>query len=532
MTTFGIDLGTTFSCIARYDAEHKTIEVINNREGKNTTPSVVYVENGESIVVGETAINQLRGPKARQVVSFTKRLIANDMLCESGEFNDYPAWKGERLTPVTTSAFILKKLSIDNPNVRNMIGDNKPKVVITFPAYFTQSARKRTQQAGEIAGLQVLGMIEEPIAAAISYGFGEKSSNETVLVYDLGGGTFDVTVVSFDGNGHGQVLAKEGDPQLGGVDWDNAFGYYIWEQYAREYPQKISLAMDDFRDSQLSDLDKLRKVNAFRLLAQNAKHNLTNSEEYDVECDAEGNTVTVSRQDFDQVTSELLQSTLSLTSEVLKGVNASISSVLLVGGSSLMPQVQEGLERRFPQFQGKIRLEDPHQAVAKGAAIYAHSLDGKELGSGLPPTPPIRNIAAMSYGIDCFINDVLRISNIVAKKDPLPVTKKDYFTTREENQRCIAFNIFEADTEKHDIGLDEGTKISDRVEVHFERPVPKGTGIEVEFSINNDGLLKMTAKSMVDSGHVELTLQLKGVLTDAEVSAAAARMSATSVAKK
>lgn len=520
MATFGIDLGTTFSCIARYDDAHDRVEVLTNTEGRNITPSVVFVKDDDNFAVGETALNQLKGPNARQVIAFAKRLLADDALCDKNEFPNYPVFRGQKLNPTTVSSMILKKLTGLNENVQNIVRGGSTDVVITFPAYFSQSARQRTREAGENAGLNVVGMIEEPIAAALSYGFGEKTKNQTVLVYDLGGGTFDITVIHFGEDGTPAVLKKDGDPMKGGVDWDNEFAFHIWNKYILDNPQNIQLALDDFKNPDIADLAKLRKINAFRSFAQKAKHELTTLDTVDVECDADGNVVTVSLEEFNDVTSDLLNSTLGPVDDLISDVGE-IERVLLVGGSSRMRQVKAGLEDNFPQFKGKIEMCDPDQAVAKGAALYAAAQVAKKTGE--PHKAPsigsgFKNISSKSYGMACYrFDDVFHVSNLIDAGAELPAVGEETFTTRENGQTQIAVDIYESDAKNEiapdgtnmGISIEQAKKVSDDAHADFDHPVPRGTPVAVRFELNESGELHIVAKPQ--GGKVlDFKLQLKG----------------------
>lgn len=520
MATFGIDLGTTFSCIAHYDEEHDRVEVLTNTEGRNITPSVVFVKDDENFAVGETALNQLKGPNARQVIAFAKRLLADDALCEKNDFPNYPTFRGNKLNPTTVSSMILKKLTGLNENVQGIAKGGSMDVVITFPAYFSQSARQRTREAGENAGLNVVGMIEEPIAAALSYGFGEKTKNQTVLVYDLGGGTFDITVIRFDAEGVPSVLKKDGDPMKGGVDWDNEFAYYLWKKYIQDNPQSIELTPDDFKNPDTAELPKLRKINAFRTFAQHAKHELTTLDTVDVECDGDGNLVTVTLDEFNDVTSDLLNSTLGAVDELISGVGE-IDRVLLVGGSSRMRQVRTGLEDTFSQFKGKVEMCDPDQAVAKGAALYAAAQNAKK--GGCPDKGPrigsgFKNISSKSYGVACYrFDDVFHVSNLINVGDSLPAVGEETFYTRQQGQTQIALDVYESDVKNEiakdgtnmGIQIESAKKVSDDAHADFDNPVAQGTPVAVRFELSESGELHIVAKPQ--GGKVlDFKLQLKG----------------------
>lgn len=521
--TFGIDLGTTFSCIARYDGEHERVEVLNNTEGRNITPSVVFVKDDDNFAVGETALNQVKGPHAKQVIAFTKRLLASDEMCEKNQFDQYPVFRGNRLNPTTVSSMILKKLTFLNENFQNIVKGERFGVVITVPAYFSQSSRQRTREAGENAGLNVIGMIEEPIAAALSYGFGEKTRNKTVLVYDLGGGTFDITVIRFGEDGVPVVLKKEGDPMKGGVDWDNKFGFYLWQKYIEDNPQEITLTLDDFKTPNTEDLPKLRKINAFRSFAQKAKHELTTLDSVDVECDGDGNLVSVTLEEFNNETSDLLNSTLGSVDELISDVGE-IDQVLLVGGSSRMRQVKAGLEENFSQFKGKIEMCDPDQAVAKGAAIYAAELKFNRIGGGggpgpQPPKNGFKNIASYSYGMSChrFCDDALIVSNLINVGDELPAVGEETFYTRNEGQDSVAVDVYESDRknernskgENMGIAIEAAKRVADGAHADFNGPVPKGTPVAVRFELSESGELHIVAKPQ-DGKVLDFKVQLKG----------------------
>ena len=407
MHYFGIDLGTTNSCIAAYDEDSGLVSIIPAVGARSTTPSVVYLpESDGPEVVGELAVNQLR-IEPQRVVTYTKRLIANDeKFKEEGAFDNYPMFKGIKQNPITISSMILKSLTFNNPGFKEIIGKDDFRAVITFPAYFTDEAKARIKQAAELAGLNKVEMIEEPIAAALSYGVGHDNKNETVLVYDLGGGTFDVTIIQFDANGNGKVLAKEGDPYLGGGDWDTILGYRLWESYNEKHKQEITLTLEDFdymKSHKDLEISVLKCVNKFRLLAQEAKHMLTDLEETDVLMDDDDDTMLhVTRKDFDELTRPLLLRTFDLIDDMI--THHDVNAVLLVGGSTFMPQVKAGLEEEFSQFIGKIHLRDPHLAVAKGAAIYcnkSYHLPSRTMGIIIPNYDDIRSA---SLPEDDFLN--------------------------------------------------------------------------------------------------------------------------------
>ena len=521
MIYFGIDLGTTNSCIARYDKDFDQLTVIPNIRAQSTTPSVVYLPDGDAPeVVGDTAINQLK-VEPKRVITYTKRLIANDKkFKEDGAFDNYPTFKGIKQNPITISSMILKSLTFNNPGFKELVGNDDYAAVVTFPAYFTDEAKARTKQAAELAGLKRVEMIEEPIAAALSYGVGHDNKNETVLVYDLGGGTFDVTIIQFDANGNGKVLAKEGDPYLGGGDWDNCFGYYLWRRYNEEHKQKVELSPEDFdylKSNKELEINVLKRVNKFRLLAQEAKHRLTDLTETDVPID-DDTVIHVTREEFDNETRLLLLRSFGLVDDVIQGQN--ISSVLLVGGSSLMPQVRKGLEEQYSQFVGKIQLHDPHLAVAKGAAIYCDAVFGTH-GPGTKQVPEITTISSFSYGIESCDTDEkgniidTHIALLIRKGDTLPATvSNDFFTIARQDR--IKILVYRSEVKDAVASLDQGEVIGKESFIRFNGFVPPNTGVVVTMMLDQSGLLHVSAKSKVDDGYLEFKLQAVGTMSDSE----------------
>ena len=532
MLYFGIDLGTTNSCIARYDKDFDQLTVIPNIKAQSTTPSVVYLPASDAPeVVGDTAINQLK-VEPKRVITYTKRLIANDKkFKEDNAFDNYPTFRGIKQNPITISSMILKSLTFNNPGFKEIVGNDDFAAVVTFPAYFTDEAKARTKQAAELAGLKKVEMIEEPIAAALSYGVGHDNKNETVLVYDLGGGTFDVTIIQFDSNGNGKVLAKEGDPYLGGGDWDNNFGYYLWQRYNELNKQPIELTLEDFdylKNNRALEIGVLKRVNKFRLLAQEAKHRLTDLTETDVPID-DDTVIKVTREEFDDQTKLLLLRSFGLVDQVLQdleerqkdqGQNINITSVLLVGGSSLMPQVKQGLEEQYSQFVGRIHLHDPHLAVAKGAAIYCDAV----FGTPNPASKPIKKIdtiASFSYGIESCDTDGkgnvtdTHIALLIKKGDTLPATVSNEFCTITRQDR-IRILVYRSEAQDDIASLDQGEVIGKENMFRFNSYVPPNTGVVVTMLLEESGLLHVSAKSKVDNGYLEFELKAVGTMSDTE----------------
>ena len=357
MSTYGIDLGTTYSCIARLDSNGNPEVIRNNEDDSNTVASVVFFENANNVVVGQAAKENIETDGER-VVQFVKREIGKPD-------NRVYEFDGKTYTPVEISALILTRLKNLVENQGGEISD----VVITVPAYFGLEERSATKQAGELAGLHVLSLINEPTAAALSYCARQFQEDRTILVYDLGGGTFDVTVVkmSMTQNDSGKdvqkinVLATGGDDRLGGKDWDDRLFDYI----LRACCDENGLTAEEIEAETRQDI---------RSKVEEAKRKLSKKQSAKVRIDVNGSRteITITRQDFEKMTADKVAQTMNFVDSTLAKVpDAVIDTVLLVGGSTYMPMIKDAVEAKFP---GKVQQHDPDQAVAKGAAIYASML--------------------------------------------------------------------------------------------------------------------------------------------------------------
>ena len=357
MSTYGIDLGTTYSCIARLDANGNPEVIRNNEDDSNMVASVVFFENENSVVVGQAAKENIETDGDR-VVQFVKREIGKPD-------NRVYEFDGKTYTPVEISALILTRLK----NLVESQGGTIENVVITVPAYFGLEERSATKQAGELAGLNVLSLINEPTAAALSYCARQFQEDRTILVYDLGGGTFDVTVVQMtmtqnDSGNEVQkinVLATGGDDRLGGKDWDDKLFDHILHACCDEN----GLTPADIEAETRQDI---------RSKVEEAKRKLSKKQSTKVRIDVNGSRteVAITRADFERMTSDLVAKTMNFVEATLEKVpSAVIDTVLLVGGSTYMPMITDAVEQKFP---GKVQQHDPDQAVAKGAAIYASML--------------------------------------------------------------------------------------------------------------------------------------------------------------
>ena len=399
---FGIDLGTTYSVVGFID-EAGRAAVTRNSEGDDTTPSVVYFESADNVVVGKVA-KESAGLYPDQVVSLIKR--------EMGDRDYQREFFGIKHTPPSISALILSALAKD---AGTDTGRKVTDAVITVPAYFGLLEKDATRQAGEIAGLNVIGIVPEPVAAALHYGVTGSADGTTFLVYDLGGGTFDISLIKMTETSV-EVLAVGGDHRLGGADWDEKLFDYIVDQTIE------ACGDDSLRDDEamLQDL---------RTLAEKTKRDLSAAESKTVIVRYTGTAAkfTVTRKQFEEMTADLLDETIRITARTLDeaeqrypGIRGQISQLLLVGGSSRMPAVSERLKS---EFDWEPRLTDPDLAVAKGAALYAAGQtvrfvetggeDGQQAageqtggtpGAGIPAPGPVTDEAvravAMQSGLD------------------------------------------------------------------------------------------------------------------------------------
>ena len=348
---FGIDLGTTYSVVSYIDDSGKPVVVRNMLQGQDTTPSVVFFENESNVIVGSVAKESaILAPD--QVVAMVKREMGNRDFRKKIFGKDFDA--------PTVSALILGALAKD---AEAETGRKVEKVVITVPAYFGMLEKQATRQAGEIAGLDVVEVVPEPVAAAFAYGLASDTSDKTILVYDLGGGTFDVTLMELTSESV-DVVVVDGDHVLGGHDWDKVLFEHLAEAAVRELGEEALMEDPQFVQDLWNQAEEVKK-------------RLSQAESRSLVLRAGGGAakVTVTRSEFEQFTSHLVEKTAAITRRALAtaeekapGITGRITDVILVGGSSLMPVIPATLKR---EFGWEPRLADPHLAVARGAALYA-----------------------------------------------------------------------------------------------------------------------------------------------------------------
>jgi len=409
MTTaaVGIDLGTTFSAIATVN-RHGVPEILDNVEGHRITPSVVLFED-DDIIVGAYA-QQAAVAYPEQVVEFIKRHMGSkDFTFE---------YRGKHYTPEELSGFILSKLKHD---AEQRLGHAIEQAVITVPAYFNDVQRRATMRAGELAGLQVLKLINEPTAAAFAYGLSNAGQDMRVLVFDLGGGTFDVTLVDIEGNDI-NVIATNGDHQLGGKDFDDRLIAFAAEEFEAEHG--------------VDPLEDLASYHDLRQRALSAKLSLTRRPKINLSHDYAGNWIrrVVTREKFEEMTADLVERCRVLTADVMQESGCapeSVDVVLLAGGSTRMPMIREMLT----EFFGKPPATDinPDEAIALGAALTAAIESSKLAGEESPVDIRTHDVTSHALGMVVYKDGALRNSKIIRRNTRIPAekTRDDYATTHD-----------------------------------------------------------------------------------------------------
>ncbi len=537
---FGIDLGTTYSCIAHIDEFGKPV-IIENAENERTTPSVVFFEEGnESVIVGNTAKNALE-TDPEKVVSFIKRFMGNP---------NYPGFEHDdkTYTPESISALILKKLAKD---AGEKLGTEVKKVVITCPAYFGNNEREATKNAGIIAGLDVLAIINEPTAAAISYGI-ENEGNQTVLVYDLGGGTFDVTIIKVS-EGKIEVVATGGDHELGGKNWDEI----IMMHFESKFKEQAGVEADLFSD--------VETAGDLQLKSENTKKDLTNRDKVTAKVIHEGDkeNITVTTEDFENLTESLVAQTIQLTNATIESAKNKeggidqIDKILMVGGSTKMPMIKAALEENYPNLP--IESHKPDEAVALGAALYAQNIEhynsliqlAKEQGvdvnnledvkeavksgeldtsnlkfslpdGGVDNLTEIINVVSRSYGVGALNRtQEKKIFNLIKKDTALPIDVTQQFGTQYKDQTVVAIELYENEKSEQEVEIEEGLKLVDGNIEGITPDLPQGSPIEVSFKLNEQGLLEVLAKEESSGKVLRLEYQSDAVLSDEQVDEAA-----------
>ena len=479
---YGIDLGTTYSCIAEISDLDKLPVIIKNSEELQTTASVVYYDEYDSPIVGGEAKRCMQQNPSR-TVAFIKREMSNP---------SYSRTIGShKISPVKISAMILKKL-VDDANLnREYRGKSSVKdVVITVPAYFGNTERELTKQAGEAAGLNVLALLNEPTAAALSYG-ANKLEGKTFMVYDLGGGTFDVSIMRVT-NGNLVTLSTDGDHHLGGVDWDTEIVNYVLSNCCGV-------------DETYEDIKNTKEGGTLILAAEQCKKLLSKNEESPMRFRYKNRMYTkaIKRSTFEELTSDLLQKTMDVVQHAMSistDRNASIDEIILVGGSSYMPMVKNRLLKEFPGTNIRLDQFEPDLSVAKGAAIHAYNLANPLLGAAAG-VRIARDLGSRSYGIETHdaITKEQQVSNLILRTDPLVYEGISSFCTSDDGQTSVFIAISENTSIKRIIPRNEGKRLSAQ-NITWGYPVPKNTNIKARVKRGSDGIV-----------HIEVECQNKKV---------------------
>ncbi|MGI5340799.1 Hsp70 family protein [Streptomyces sp. CA-181903] len=501
MAVYGIDLGTTYSCVARIDDVGRPA-VLRNIEGADTTPSVVYFESADSVVVGQSAKDAtVLDPE--HVVQLVKRDMGESVPRE---------FHGRAYTPEEISARILRKLVED---AKAATGEDARDVVISVPAYFGLAERDATRKAGEIAGLRVLDVVAEPIAAALDYGAlegAEEHGGRAILVYDLGGGTFDTTVLTLRGR-ELTVLCTDGAKELGGSDFDDRVVAHLADRFRERFPDADDPLSDPQSETQLrKDAEEAKKALSFR-------------ERYTVRVMHQGRVeaVELTRGLVEELTRDLLDRTVDITRRTVelaaeRGV-ASFDEVLLVGGATKMPAVAAALRA---QFGFEPRLHNPDLAVARGAALYA--LDRAEGASGADTAETglahrpyeISTVASRGYGIKVTDIDTGReyVTHLVHANDVLPASVTDDFFTLRDDQRKVRIQVMEqagaveSDEPAHNTAVAEGT-------LRIPPGKPKRWPFQCVFTLDASGLLNVVATERETGERIEISVQIGGLSQEA-----------------
>ena len=523
MATYGIDLGTTYSCIAYVDDSGRPV-VLKSAVGEDTTPSVVYFESPENVVVGR---------QAKDSAVLFPHLVMELIKRQMGDGTRY-SFHGQAHTPESISALILRELA---RAAGEQTGEEVLDVVITVPAYFGLLEREATRKAGQIAGLNVLDVLAEPVAAALNYQvLGDEPGVRHIFIYDLGGGTFDTTVIRIDGNDV-EVICTDGNHHLGGADWDAAVVDFMLGGFAEQYPQLDPGGDEEFMQDLATSAEQLKKALS-----------ATQARKHYVRFDGSVAQLELTRESLEELTSELLERTMEITERTLATARARgvdhFDDVLLVGGMTIMPVIAQTLKERFGL---DARQQDPHLAVAKGAALYAlmkkvkvslptedgevEQASAQEVADQLGisreqvETMAARRVATVvprAFGIKVvdrsdpvYKTDPTkagsRVSHLLTANTPLPAdTGPQVFSTLVDNQRSVMLEVWEQAGSVASDELGHNTHIGEGVLSDLP-PRQAGAPFDVEFHMTETGLLQVHGHEAESGQEVRFEIQIGGL---------------------